>query len=153
MNTSRNLHNSGGNWHRIVQMCVFFFKLAGVFVSMLQTILEADPILIIKNILGENRKNSYARFFVKPKVTNRFGWFSIANTGLPMATSYQNLNKIGQKFRPWECRIRKFKMAADDAIKLRNRKSEKNDTGPCPGDYLCATSSKLAQLFRLYSCK
>ena len=41
--------------------CVsFFFKLAGVFVSMLQTILDADPILIIKNILGENRKNSYA---------------------------------------------------------------------------------------------
>ena len=27
---------------------------------MLQTILDADPILIIKNILGENRKNSYA---------------------------------------------------------------------------------------------
>ena len=100
----------------------------------------------------EKRKKSYARFFVKPKVTNQFCWFSIANTGLTFATSDQNLNKIGPKLRPWECRIRNFKMAADDVIKLRYWKSEKNDTGPCPGDYLCEISSKSAQPFKLQSC-
>merc|ERR1712240_862590 len=75
--------------------------------------------------------------------------FSIANTKVPMATSYQNLNKIGQKLRPLKCHIGKFKMAADEVIKLRYRKSEKNDTGPCHRDYLCAISSKSAQPFRL----
>ena len=104
----------------------------------------------LRQFWGEKRKKSWARFFIKPKVTwNRFCWFSIANTGLPMATSYQNLNKIGQKWRLWECGIRKLKMAVDDVINIRYQKFEKNDTGPCPGDYLCENSSKSAQPFRL----
>ena len=40
-------------------------------------------------------------------------------------------------------------MAADDGIKLSYQKSEKKDTDPCPGDYLCETSSKSAEPFRL----
>ena len=106
-------------------------------------------ILILAAFFGRKSQKSYARFFVKPEVTDRFCWFSIANTGLPLATFVPNLNKIGQKLRAWECRIRKFKMAADDVIKLRYQKSEKKDTGPCPGDYLCEVSSKSAQSFRL----
>ena len=38
-------------------------------------------ILVLAAILGEKRETSYARFFIKPKVTDRFCWFSIANTG------------------------------------------------------------------------
>ena len=38
-------------------------------------------ILILAPILDEKRKKSYARFSIKPEVTDRFCWFSIANTG------------------------------------------------------------------------
>ena len=64
-------------------------------------------ILILVAILGEKREKSYARFSIKPEVTDRFCWFSIANTGWARATSCPNLKQIGAKLRPWECRIRK----------------------------------------------
>ena len=83
------------------------------------------------------------------EVIDLFCWFSIANMRLPMATSYQNLNKLGQKLRPWESRIRNFEMVADDVINIKYQKSEKKDIGPCPGDHLWEISSKSAQPFRL----
>ena len=64
-------------------------------------------ILVLAAILGEKREKSYARFLIKPEVTDRFCWFSIANTGWPKATLCPNLKQIGAKLRPWECRIRK----------------------------------------------
>ena len=131
--------------------CSFVINILGKNWLIFLTCLGLKILILVPN-LGEKREKPYARFLIKPKVIDRFCWFSIANTGLPMATSDPNLNKIGQKLRPWECRIRKFKMAADDVIKLRYRKSEKNDTDPCPGDYLCEISSKSAPPFRLQSC-
>ena len=57
----------------------------------------------------------------------------------------QNLTKITAVRVPH----RKNLNGRYDIIKLRYRKSEKSDTGPCPGDYFCEISSKLAQPFRL----
>ena len=58
----------------------------------------------------------------------------------------QNLTKnYGGEIAAYE----NSKMVADDVIKLIYRKSEKNNTGQCPQDYLCEVSSKSAQPFRL----
>ena len=85
-------------------------------------LVEYDPSLAFigqfwfwRRFLCEKRKKSYVRFSIKPEVTDWSCWFSIPNTGLPMETTYPNLNKIGQKLRPWECRIQKFNMAADES--------------------------------------
>ena len=106
-------------------------------------------LLILAAIFGEKRAQTYARFLIKPEVTGRFCWFSIANTGWPNSRSCAILKWIRQKLRPWNCRIRNELNGRYDVIKLKIWKSEKNDTGRCPKDYLCEISSKSAEPFRL----
>ena len=119
------------------------------FLFSMSELVANDTSLACFGHFGKKREKKNTRFLVKPEVTKQFCWFSIAKMGLPMATSHQNLNKIGQKFGPWECRIGKIQNGSHDVIKLRYQKSEKIDFGTCPWDYLCKFSSKSAQPFRL----
>ena len=45
--------------------------------------------------------------------------------GMALGYTVSKFDVIRTKLRPWECRIRKYKMAADDVIKLKYPKSEK----------------------------
>ena len=65
-----------------------------------------------------------------------------------------NLPKFGYdwaEFTAMRVPHAKFKMVADDVIKLIYPKSVKKVIGPCPRDYKCEVASKSAQPFRLYS--
>ena len=95
------------------------------------------------------REKSYTRLLIKPEVTDWLSLFSIPNTGLPMATTYLNLNKIEKKITAVRVPHTKIQYGRRWIIKLRYRKSEKNVTGPCPRDFIFEVSSKSAQLFGL----
>ena len=78
------------------------------------------PILCSAAILGEKRAQTYARILIKPEVTGRFCWFLIANTGWPNSRSCSILKWIGQKLRPWECRIRnELKALMNDLLNIK----------------------------------